>query len=406
MNDVAISPEWTDTVLDHTLVKVAYLDADFNFIKVNRAYAAADEREPSYFPGKNHFDLYPNEEIEKIFHKTAGTGEPYFIKARPFAFADHPDRGVSYWDWSLVPIMDENGKTSGLVLTIQNVTDQSKARQALDQQTHFTQIFLDSIPAVALLLHEGSREIVASNKHGRAVNAVPGATCYETWARRETPCPWCQAPKVWSTNQSQHLEFQVGGIYWDAYWIHLENDLYLHYAFDVTERKLTEKERERLVTQLEEKNRDLAQLVRITSHDLRSPAINVKGFTGVLERALSKLRSLIAESKASGKDKMAISNLIEQDLADPLRYLRSSAEKMEALLAGLLRLSRLGLQSLNLDQLDMNVLFEDIAESFQFQLTESGAQLVIGEQPPCQGDEDQVNQVFSNLLDNALKYLA
>ena len=58
-----------EAAFEHTHVLIAYLDAQFNFVRVNHAYAAADGREPSFFPGKNHFDLYPSAENEEIFHQ-------------------------------------------------------------------------------------------------------------------------------------------------------------------------------------------------------------------------------------------------------------------------------------------------------------------------------------------------
>jgi PAS domain S-box-containing protein len=120
-----------ETLLDHTHMMVAYLDPKFDFVRVNRAYAEADGRKPSFFPGKNHFDLYPNAENEGIFRRVVETGEPYFASAKPFEYAEHPERGVSYWDWSLIPIKDSSGAVTGLVLTLVNVTERHRAEAAL-----------------------------------------------------------------------------------------------------------------------------------------------------------------------------------------------------------------------------------------------------------------------------------
>ncbi|NIM95137.1 MAG: PAS domain S-box protein [Anaerolineales bacterium] len=122
-----------ETIVDHTPLLMAFLDPQFNFIRVNKAYASADEREPSYFPGKNHFNLYPNEENESIFRRVVETGEPYFTYAKPFEYAEHPERGVSYWDWSLTPILDGSGVVTGLVLTLADVTDRIEAEEARQQ---------------------------------------------------------------------------------------------------------------------------------------------------------------------------------------------------------------------------------------------------------------------------------
>ncbi len=106
---------------------VAYLDADFNFIRVNRAYAEADGQEPEFYIGKNHFALFPNEENEAIFHNVLKTGKPYAAYAKSFEYVEHPERGVSYWDWSLQPVKEADGRVGGLVFTLINVTQREKA---------------------------------------------------------------------------------------------------------------------------------------------------------------------------------------------------------------------------------------------------------------------------------------
>lgn len=113
---------------------IAYLDTDFNFIRVNRAYANSSEGlDPDYFDGKNHFALYPNPENEAIFRKVVETGEPYSTYAKPFEYAGHPERGITYWNWSLLPVKDEGGQVSGLVLNLVDVTARERAYIELRQ---------------------------------------------------------------------------------------------------------------------------------------------------------------------------------------------------------------------------------------------------------------------------------
>ena len=99
-----------ETILEHTHIMAVLLDADFNFIWVNRAYADTCGKDTSFFQGKNHFGLYPHEENRAIFKKVVDTGEPFFITAKPFEFPDQPERGVTYWDWSLQPIKALGGQ--------------------------------------------------------------------------------------------------------------------------------------------------------------------------------------------------------------------------------------------------------------------------------------------------------
>jgi PAS domain S-box-containing protein len=125
--------ELLERIFSTTHLLIAYLDTDFNFLRVNRAYAAADGRDPDFFVGKHHFDLYPHEENEFIFRRVVETGEPYTAYARPFEYEEHPERGVTYWDWTLHPVHDVLGKVEGLVLCLAEVTGRIKADEALRQ---------------------------------------------------------------------------------------------------------------------------------------------------------------------------------------------------------------------------------------------------------------------------------
>ena len=119
------------TILDHTHILVAYLDTDFNYLKVNRAFAEANDHPATFFPGKNRFELHPDPEKEDIFQDVVLTGEQFIAYARPFEYDDYPERGVTYWDWSLVPIKNESGDVVGLVLTLEEVTWRVKASESL-----------------------------------------------------------------------------------------------------------------------------------------------------------------------------------------------------------------------------------------------------------------------------------
>ena len=110
---------------------LAYMDTDFNFIRVNREYAEADGHTPEFFIGKKHFQLYPNAENEAIFRNVVETGKPYFVFEKPFEYVGHPERGTTYWDWSLYPVKDPQGEVSGVVLSLLDVTERRHAQDEL-----------------------------------------------------------------------------------------------------------------------------------------------------------------------------------------------------------------------------------------------------------------------------------
>ena len=117
----------------HTITPLVFLDKEFNFIRVNEAYAQSCQRDVSEFPGQNHFALYPQEETQAIFTQVVKTKTPYQAVARPFVFPDHPEWGVTYWDWTVVPILDDAGEVDFLVFALQDVTDRKKAEEEIHQ---------------------------------------------------------------------------------------------------------------------------------------------------------------------------------------------------------------------------------------------------------------------------------
>jgi PAS domain S-box-containing protein len=120
------------TVMENTVAQVAYLDPQFNFVLVNSAYARGSGHASEDLIGQNHFQLFPNPENQAIFERVRDTGEPIQYCARPFEFADQPERGTTYWDWSLVPVKDERGQVEGLVLSLLDVTVQERARRRIE----------------------------------------------------------------------------------------------------------------------------------------------------------------------------------------------------------------------------------------------------------------------------------
>lgn len=152
--------ELLEAFFRHTVTPVALLDTDFNFIRVNRAYAEADDREPEFFEGRNHFDLYPSD-AEEIFKQVRDTGEPYYVEARPFEYAANPERGTTYWNWSLVPVDDQDDEVEMLVFTLRDVTEQERAKQELVKR----QEDLRSLAAELARTEQQERRRIASELH-------------------------------------------------------------------------------------------------------------------------------------------------------------------------------------------------------------------------------------------------
>jgi len=133
-----------EAFFDHTITPLVFLDKDFNFIRVNAAYAKACQRHVSDFAGHNHFEFYPNKENEAIFHRVVATKVPYQAFAKPFSFPDHPEWGVTYWDWNLVPVLDEKGEVDFLVFSLQDVTERKEFQDRMLTHNTLLQLFSHS----------------------------------------------------------------------------------------------------------------------------------------------------------------------------------------------------------------------------------------------------------------------
>lgn len=118
-----------ERVFSTTQVLLAYMDTDFRFIRVNRAYAEYDRHPAEWFVGKHHFELYPNDENEAVFRKVIRDGLAVSFQAKPFTYADRPERGVTYWDWSLHPVKNTDNAVEGLLLCLVDVTSRELAEQ-------------------------------------------------------------------------------------------------------------------------------------------------------------------------------------------------------------------------------------------------------------------------------------
>ncbi|MDO8663178.1 MAG: PAS domain S-box protein [Candidatus Omnitrophota bacterium] len=125
------SNELLERFFSSTNFHIAYMDIDFNFIRVNQAYSQMVNRAPDFFVGKNHFTIYPDEENEDIFKKVVETGKSYTTFDKPLVYKDHPERGITYWDWSLQPLKDISGKVEGLILFLVDTTKRKQAEEAL-----------------------------------------------------------------------------------------------------------------------------------------------------------------------------------------------------------------------------------------------------------------------------------
>ncbi len=163
-------------------------------------------------------------------------------------------------------------------------------------------------------------------------------------------------------------------------------------------------------------NEEIQKFAYIVSHDLRSPLVNIMGFTSELETLKGELfhkSELPGDHPANGAGLVAAPETngatprdqLEQDFDEALNFIKASITKMDRLINAVLTISREGNRRLQPEPIDMNEMFEMITCAVAHQAQEADTAIEVSTLPTIVSDRLAVEQVFSNLIDNALKYL-
>ena len=155
---------------------------------------------------------------------------------------------------------------------------------------------------------------------------------------------------------------------------------------------------------LEKKNMELEQILYAASHDLRTPLIGVQGFSQELQYLCDLLKEEISNSGVSLQEGEKLQDILDKDIPNSVNYIINGSNKMDTMIQGLLRISRVGLEDLQMAEINMNEFIRDIVDGLSFQAQSANAMIITNELDNCFGDKEKLEQVFTNLIVNAIKY--
>jgi PAS domain S-box-containing protein len=234
VSETKMAEEEVSTILRTTIDGYYLVDMDGRFLDTNDSYCQmiGHSREALLQMSVRDIEaIDTQEDIEKRIQRIMETGHDRFeTKHR------RKDGRVIDIEASVNLLRGDQDK---LVVFMRDITERKRADEALAEKTRLAQIFMDALPCVALLL-DRSRTVILPNKAAVEAGALPGTQCFSTWGQRADSCPWCLAPAALESGEARHVVVEALGIVWDAHWIPVGPDLYLHYAFDITERKRSE----------------------------------------------------------------------------------------------------------------------------------------------------------------------
>ena len=166
---------------------------------------------------------------------------------------------------------------------------------------------------------------------------------------------------------------------------------------------------------LREANNEIQRFAYIVSHDLRSPLVNIMGFTSELEelsgdifRRIGGLTHVPADGPPLADGEVTLEGPDKQlstDFSEALGFIKSSIAKMDRLISAILNLTREGRREFVPEKIDTRELIEAIVSTLAHQSAEAQAEIHVAPLPDLVSDRLALEQIFSNLIDNAIKYL-
>jgi signal transduction histidine kinase len=164
--------------------------------------------------------------------------------------------------------------------------------------------------------------------------------------------------------------------------------------------------------ELEAANLEVQRFAYVVTHDLRSPLVNIMGFTSELEVLRDHLFQRLDPApgpsdfteEPEAKEEVDVATM-RKDFDEAIHFIKTSIGKMDGLIKAILTLSRAGRRELSIQRVDLNEVLTAIAADVEHRVREAQAELVVGKLPVVRSDRMAIEQILSNLVDNALKYL-
>jgi PAS domain S-box-containing protein len=375
------------------------LDAEGCFIDVNQAWQDLLGYSRDQVSGRWFGDFLAPQEVDSFkerFPRFKASGEVHvdveMVQRAGSTIIVHIDGRIGH---------DKHGQFKQTHCILHDITERKRAEETIQRQLAEIASYYDNAP-IGLAVLDTNLRYLRINDRLAEINGIPAAAHIGKTVKEIAPALEAQAQEVTAeilrTGQPvTDIEFsgetaaQPGvNRSWLESWHPLkgENGNITGFAvmvLEITKRKQAEEERKRLLAELEAKNRELESFVYTVSHDLKAPLVSLHGFSSTLQKEFY--------------------HQLSDEGRHYLERIQANAAHMDTLIMDLLELSRIGRVVGPIEEMDVAALLGEIQEELAVKLEEAGAEFVVQEPlPTIRVDRGRIHQVFTNLIDNAIKF--
>jgi signal transduction histidine kinase len=150
---------------------------------------------------------------------------------------------------------------------------------------------------------------------------------------------------------------------------------------------------------------DNEMFVYSVSHDLRSPLVNLEGFSDELSLSCGQLQALFDRPDVPAAVRTRGLELAKNDIGESIHYIHAAVGRLAGIIDALLRLSRAGRVEYDCGSTDVSAIVSRIVAALHDTISEKKAVVGVGELPQAWGDPTAIEQIFANLIGNAVLYL-
>ncbi len=358
--------------------------------------------------GKLYAEVLPelgNQHIYEQLEAVYRTGQPYHATNQRVDLLIGSQLQPFYFNYSFTPLFDANGSVYGVMNTAADVTELALAYHKLEESEERAMLAIEASEQGTFHINLKTNELIASPRMAEIFD-ISEATDRSRYISAIHPddLPLREAGYA-RAYQTSKLDYEGRLVKKDGFvtWIRVKGKIYFdeHKApqrlvgivQDITEQKgfsetLARKVEER-TAELEEANLqliaindELQQFAYVSSHDLQEPLRKIRIFSDILSRLVEK----------------------GGEAENYLTKITSAAERMTGLIRGLLEYSRVANAQVRFEKVNLNELLSLILVDYELLISQKEAQIHIDPLPEIDGVLLQMNQLFFNLIGNALKF--